>query len=55
LSRLNGTGIKSGPAFKLLLRLPIPWTHVIGKEELGFKELEHVLIEKVEQLFKDML
>jgi hypothetical protein len=28
---------------------------VIDKEKLKFKELEHVLIEKVEQLFRDML
>jgi hypothetical protein len=28
---------------------------VIEKESLKFKELEHVLIEKVEQLFRDML
>ena len=28
---------------------------MIGKESLKFKELEHVLIEKVEQLFRDML
>jgi hypothetical protein len=34
---------------------PITWTHVIEKEALRFKELEHVLIEKVEQLFRDML
>ena len=34
---------------------PITWNHVIEKESLKFKELEHVLIEKVEQLFRDML
>jgi transposase len=28
---------------------------VIEKESLKFKELEHVRIEKVEQLFRDML
>ena len=28
---------------------------MIEKESLRFKELEHVLIEKVEQLFRDML
>jgi len=28
---------------------------VIDKEPLRIKELEHVLIEKVEQLFRDML
>jgi hypothetical protein len=39
----------------LLERFPIRWTHLIEKESLGFKELEHVLIEKVEQLFRNML
>ncbi len=38
-----------------LVRFPITWNHVIEKELLKFKELEHVLIEKVEQLFRDML
>ncbi len=38
-----------------LERFPITWNHVIEKESLKFKELEHVLIEKVEQLFRDML
>ena len=38
-----------------LERFPITWNHVIEKESLGFKELEHVLVEKVEQLFRDML
>jgi hypothetical protein len=35
-----------------LERFPI---HVIEKESLKFKELEHALIEKVDQLFRDML
>jgi hypothetical protein len=39
----------------LLERFPIIWNHAIEKETLYFKELEHVLIEKVEQLFRDML
>jgi hypothetical protein len=39
----------------MLERFPITWNHVIGKESLKFKELEHVLAEKVEQLFRDML
>ena len=30
------------------------WNHGIEKESFKFKELEHVLIEKVEQLFPDM-
>ena len=38
-----------------LERFPITWNHVIEKESLKFKELEHVLIEKVDQLFRDML
>ncbi len=38
-----------------LERFPITWKHVIEKESLDFKELEHALIEKVEQLFRDML
>ena len=38
-----------------LERFPITWNHVIEKESLRFKELEHVLIEKVEQLFRIML
>jgi len=29
--------------------------HLVEKESLRFKELEHVLIEKVEQLFRNML
>jgi hypothetical protein len=36
-------------------RFPITWKHVIEKESLKFKEVEQVLIEKVEQLFRDML
>jgi hypothetical protein len=38
-----------------LERFPITWNHVIENESLKFKELEHVLIEKVEQLVRDML
>ncbi len=38
-----------------LERFPITWTHVIEKGIAQFKELEQVLIEKVEQLFRDML
>ena len=40
---------------RLLERVPIKWNHLIGKDSLTFKELEHVLVEKVEQLFRDML
>ena len=39
----------------LLERFPITWNRVIEKESLNFKELEHVLVEKVAQLFRDML
>ena len=38
-----------------LERFPIRWNHLIEKESLKFKELEHVLIEKVGQLFRSML
>ncbi len=38
-----------------LERFPIRWNHLIEKESLKFKELEHVLIEKVDQLFRNML
>ena len=40
---------------RLLERFPIRWNHLIEKELLRFKELEHVLIEKVGQLFRNML
>ena len=36
-------------------RFPIRWNYLIEKELLRFKELEHVLIEKVDQLFRNML
>ena len=38
-----------------LKRFPIKWNHLIEKEALRAKELEHVLIEKVEQLFWNKL
>jgi hypothetical protein len=34
-----------------LERIPLKWTHLIGKDSFKIKELEHVLIENVEQLF----
>ncbi len=37
-----------------LERFLITWNLVIEKESLRFKELEHVKLEKVEQLFRDM-
>ena len=39
----------------MLERFSIRWNHLIEKEALSFKELEHVLIEKVEQLSRKML
>ncbi|QBR72081.1 hypothetical protein CU048_13300 [Beijerinckiaceae bacterium] len=38
-----------------LERFPIRWNHLIEKESLKFNELEHVLIEKVGQLFRNRL
>ena len=38
-----------------LKRFPIRGTHLINKKSLRFKELEPVLIEKVAQLFRNML
>ena len=48
---------KSRQAFPgdALERFPIRWNHPIEKEALGFKELEHGLIEKAGQLFRNML
>jgi hypothetical protein len=40
---------------RTLERVPIKWNHLIDKDSLKIKVLEHVLIEKVEQLFRDML
>ena len=36
-------------------RVPIKWNHLIDNDSLKLKELEHVLIEKVEQLFQAVL
>lgn len=36
-------------------RFPIGWNHLIGKEPLRIKELEHVGIEKGGQLFRNLL
>jgi hypothetical protein len=41
--------------FRELERFPPHGNCVIEKKSLRFKELEHVLIEKFEQLFRDML
>ncbi len=40
---------------RFLERLPIGWSRLIEKELLEIKELEHVLIEKFGQLFRNML
>src|ERR1700730_2179522 len=39
----------------LLNRFPIRWNHLIEKKSFRFKELEHGLIDKVTQLFRNML
>jgi len=36
-------------------RFPSTWTHVIGKHSLKIKMLEQVLIEKVCQLFRNLI
>jgi hypothetical protein len=38
-----------------LERIPLKWTHLIEKDSFKIKELEHVLIENVEQVFRVML
>jgi hypothetical protein len=38
-----------------LERVAIKWYHWIVRDSLKIKELEHVLLEKVEQHFRDML
>jgi CRP-like cAMP-binding protein len=48
-------GVPHTATARALERFPITWNHVIDKESPKFKELEHVLVEKVEQLFRDML
>jgi hypothetical protein len=45
---------EAGPRKCVAERFPITWNHVIEKESLNINKLEHVLIEKVEQLFRDM-
>jgi len=35
-----------------LERIPLKWTHLIDKDSFKIKELEHVPIENVEQLFR---
>ncbi|MBM3641062.1 MAG: hypothetical protein FJX15_06890, partial [Alphaproteobacteria bacterium] len=50
-SRPDGQPIESSH----LERFPITWNHVIDKESLKIKTLEQVLIEKVCQLFRNLL
>jgi hypothetical protein len=38
-----------------LERFPTEWTHSVDKKSLNFRGLEHVLVEKVGQLFRNML
>jgi hypothetical protein len=40
---------------RTLVCVPIKWAPLIGKDSLKIKELEHVLLEKGEQLFRDLL
>jgi len=54
-SRLRYEGFGDADHVSLLERFPITWNHVIEKESLNVNKLEYVLIEKVEQLFRDML
>ncbi len=55
LAAIIGTRWPRKDKVRALERLPYTWNHVIEKESLNFKELEHILIEKVEQLFRNML
>ena len=43
------------PRKGVLELFPISWNHAIEEESLNFNKLEHVGIEKVEQLFLDLL
>ena len=54
-NRVQSRNFHYGRHAATLERFPITWNHVIEKESLRFKELEHVLIEKAEQLFRDKL
>jgi len=40
---------------RTLVRVPIKRAPLIGKDSFKIKELEHVLLEKGEQLFRDLL
>jgi hypothetical protein len=47
----RGVQRRAGSHAAALGRFPITWNHVIEKESLNINKLEHVGIEKVEQLF----
>jgi hypothetical protein len=60
IAGVAGVATKANHPFKLgeagyWSASPIKWNHLIDKDAAHLKELEHVLIEKVEQLFRDML
>jgi hypothetical protein len=38
-----------------LERFPTEWSHSVDKKSLQINKVEHVLIEKVDQLFRNML
>ena len=54
-ARRRGRALQADRATPPLERVPSKWNHLIDKDSLKIKELEHVRIEKVEQLFLDML
>jgi hypothetical protein len=47
--------LQADRATPALERVPIKWSHFIDKDALKIKELKHAEIEKVEQVFLDML
>jgi hypothetical protein len=55
LSQVQGRAAPSTSWAPRPQRFPIGWNHPIEKESLRCKELEHVGIEKVGQLFRNML
>ena len=49
------TGRCNAVSLDYLERVPIGWNYPIDKNSLEIKELEHVLVGKVSQLFRNML